>query len=165
VQATVIWEKETSFEKKFPLYSPVEQLMGGAIPGLVVLGSVRKQAEKAMKSKPLSSTPPWPLHQQLPPGSCPVWVPVLNPFTDEQQCGNVTWNQPFLLQVALIMVFHHSNRNPNWNTDLAYNVTLFFKCSWWLIFMADWTPSGFYKSFAGHFCEAFSWPDYSNLED
>jgi hypothetical protein len=28
--------------------------MGGAIPGLVVLGSVRKQAERAMGSKPVS---------------------------------------------------------------------------------------------------------------
>ena len=33
--------------------------MGGAIPGLVVLGSLRKQAEQAMRSKPVSSTPPW----------------------------------------------------------------------------------------------------------
>ena len=30
--------------------------MGGTIPGLVVLGSVRKQAEKAMRNKPVNST-------------------------------------------------------------------------------------------------------------
>ena len=44
-------------------------MVGGAIPGLVVLGSIRKQAEQAMRSKPVSSTPPWPLLQLLPPGS------------------------------------------------------------------------------------------------
>ena len=29
--------------------------MGGAIPGLVVLGSIRKPAEQAMRNKPVSS--------------------------------------------------------------------------------------------------------------
>jgi hypothetical protein len=46
--------------------------VGGAIPGLVVLGSIRKYAEQAMESKLVSSTPPWPLHQLLPPSSCPL---------------------------------------------------------------------------------------------
>ena len=39
--------------------------MGGAIPGLVVLGSIRKQTEKTMGSKPVNSSPPWPLYQLL----------------------------------------------------------------------------------------------------
>jgi hypothetical protein len=30
--------------------------VGGAITGLVVLGSIRKQAEQAVESKPVSST-------------------------------------------------------------------------------------------------------------
>jgi hypothetical protein len=47
-------------------------IVGGAILGLVILGSMRKQAEQARGNKPVSSTPPWPLHQLLPPGSCPV---------------------------------------------------------------------------------------------
>jgi hypothetical protein len=47
-------------------------IVGGAIPGLVVLGSIGKQAEQARGSKPVSSTPPWPLCQLLPPGSFPV---------------------------------------------------------------------------------------------
>ena len=47
-------------------------MVGGAIAGLAVLGSIRKQAEQAMKSKPVSSTPSWPLHQLLPPGSSPA---------------------------------------------------------------------------------------------
>ena len=46
--------------------------VAGVISGLVVLGSVRKQAEQAMRSKPVSSTPPLPPHQLLPPGSCLV---------------------------------------------------------------------------------------------
>jgi hypothetical protein len=33
-------------------------MMGGAIPGLAVLGSIREQAEQAVMSKPVSSTPP-----------------------------------------------------------------------------------------------------------
>jgi hypothetical protein len=40
-------------------------IVGGAIPGVVVLGSIREQAEQARESKPVSSTPPWPLHQLL----------------------------------------------------------------------------------------------------
>jgi hypothetical protein len=40
-------------------------LVGGAIPGLVVLSSTRKQAEQARGSKPVSNISPWPLHQLL----------------------------------------------------------------------------------------------------
>ena len=45
-------------------------------PWVVVPVSIRKQAEQAMRSNPDSSTPPWPLYQLLPPGSCPVWLPI-----------------------------------------------------------------------------------------
>jgi hypothetical protein len=38
-----------------------------AIPGLVVLGSISKQAEQARESKPVRNIPPWPLHQLLLP--------------------------------------------------------------------------------------------------
>jgi len=41
--------------------------MGGTIPGLVVLDSIRKQAEQARGSKPVSNIPPRPLHQLLLP--------------------------------------------------------------------------------------------------
>jgi hypothetical protein len=44
-----------------------EPIVGGAIPGLVLLRSVRKQAEQARGSKPVSNIPPWPLHQLLLP--------------------------------------------------------------------------------------------------
>jgi len=46
--------------------------VGGAVSGLVVLGSIRKQAEQATRSKPVSSFPLWPLHQLLLLGSSPA---------------------------------------------------------------------------------------------
>ena len=42
-------------------------LVGGAVPGLVVLDSIRKQVEQTRGSKPASNIPPWPLHQLLLP--------------------------------------------------------------------------------------------------
>lgn len=39
------------------------------------LSYIRNQTNHATKSKPVSCTPPWPLYQLLPPGSCPFWVP------------------------------------------------------------------------------------------
>ena len=42
-------------------------LVGGTISGLVVLGSIREQAEQARGSKPVKNIPPWPLHQLLLP--------------------------------------------------------------------------------------------------
>ena len=41
--------------------------MGGTISGLVVLDSIREQAEQARGSKPVSNIPSWPLHQLLLP--------------------------------------------------------------------------------------------------
>jgi hypothetical protein len=42
-------------------------LVGGTIFGLVVLGSIREQAEQARGSKPVKNIPPWSLHQLLLP--------------------------------------------------------------------------------------------------
>jgi hypothetical protein len=58
-------------------------IVGGVIPGLVLLGSIKKQAEKASKQQPfpsLKSPPPhptWSLHQLLPPGSSPAWAHII----------------------------------------------------------------------------------------
>jgi hypothetical protein len=41
--------------------------VGGAIPGLVVLDSIREHAEQARGSKPVRNIAPWPLHQLLLP--------------------------------------------------------------------------------------------------
>jgi hypothetical protein len=42
-------------------------LVSVTISGLVVLGSIRKQAEQVRGSKPIRNVPPWPLHQLLLP--------------------------------------------------------------------------------------------------
>jgi hypothetical protein len=42
-------------------------IVGDTIPGLGVLGSIRKQTEQARGSKPVSNIPPWPLYQLLLP--------------------------------------------------------------------------------------------------
>ena len=42
-------------------------LVGGTIPGLVVLGSIREQVEEARESKPVREIPPWPVHQLVLP--------------------------------------------------------------------------------------------------
>jgi hypothetical protein len=54
-------------------------IVGGAIPGQVVLDSIRKQAEQARGSKPVSNTPPWSLHQLLLPALCEFqsWLPLV----------------------------------------------------------------------------------------
>jgi hypothetical protein len=41
--------------------------VGSTISELVVLGSIRKQADQARGSKPESNIPPWPLYQLLLP--------------------------------------------------------------------------------------------------
>ena len=76
--AGVITEKGASVEersscKAFPQLVKKQggSTVGGAIPGLVVLGSIRKQTEQARGSKPISNIPPWPLHKLLPTSSCP----------------------------------------------------------------------------------------------
>jgi len=51
----------------------VQAIMGVCdVSQLVVFNSVRKQGEQNMGSKPINSTPSWPLHQLLLPGYCPA---------------------------------------------------------------------------------------------
>ena len=80
---------------------------------LRLVASIKREAEQAKESKPVSSTPWWPLHQLLPLGSCPVLlVPALTSFDDEQRCGSMS-KIKFPPQVVLVMVFHQSNSNTN----------------------------------------------------
>jgi hypothetical protein len=79
-----------------------EQVMGskpwGASHEEQVMGSKpwgASHGEQAMRSKP-ASTPPRPLHQFLPPGPCPIWVPALTSFNNEQWCGHLSQINPFL---------------------------------------------------------------------
>ena len=86
-----------------------EPLVGGAISGLAVLGSIRKQAEQARGSKPVSNIPPW----ASAPASWPAWVPVLTSLGDEQQCGKCKLNKPFPPQLASWSWCLCRNRNPD----------------------------------------------------
>jgi hypothetical protein len=61
--------------------------VGGTISGLVILGSIRKQAEQARGSKPVKNMSPWPLHQLLLPDlfEFQSWLPlVMNSNVDEE---------------------------------------------------------------------------------
>ena len=83
-------------------------------PGLVVLGSIKKQAEQAMVSNPVTSTPSYLLHQFLPPGSGSVWIPVQTSFSNGLQGGSGSQMNPFLSSLLLVMAFHHINSNPDY---------------------------------------------------
>lgn len=68
---------------------------------LVFPGSLRKQTEETMGSKPVSNSPPWPLHQFLP------LVPALFEFlSDFLWWITVTWknrpNNPFHCQITFL---------------------------------------------------------------
>jgi hypothetical protein len=62
----------------------------------VVLGSIRKEAEQTMRSKPVSSTPPRPLHQLLPSASHSVLSSGPGFFNDRLQTGSVNQINIFL---------------------------------------------------------------------
>lgn len=83
-----------------------QPIVGDVTPGLIVLGFVTKQPAQAMKNKPVSSTPPWPLH--------PIWVPGLTYFDDVQCCGRESQMNPFYSNLLLVMVFYCSNSHPNY---------------------------------------------------
>ena len=84
--------------------------MGGAIPGLAVLGSITKQAEKAMVSKPIHGL----CMSFLPPGSFLLeFLPSLLLMMDCLFYGTVSEINPFLPKLLLVMVFHHSNVSPD----------------------------------------------------
>jgi len=59
-------------------------LCSGATLEFMVLDFIRIQVEQPIRIKPVSSTPPTPLHQLILPGSSPVQVPVLIDFNNEQ---------------------------------------------------------------------------------
>ena len=69
--------------------------MGGAIPKLVDLGSIRKQAEQARESKPVSST----LHG-LCVNSCSRFLPCLS------SCPDFIFLKIYLFIVSTIVSLH-----------------------------------------------------------
>ena len=78
--------------------------MGSATPGQVVPGYIRKQAEKVMGNKPVSSVCPWPL---LDFQSRLHWR--MN-YKLKLEKNKTKQNNPFLPKMILAMVFYHSNR-------------------------------------------------------
>lgn len=55
---------------------------------------------------------PWLLHQWLTPGSFPIWFIILVFCSEKLQCWSINKIIPFFTQVALFILFHHSNDNP-----------------------------------------------------
>ena len=86
-----------------------------------------------------------PIYQLLPPGFCPVQVPVLTSFDDELWGGSLSQISPFLCQDALVMLFHHSNGTPDFNRSLVRLTTWGSKTcslsrrSQWLPTHREWT--------------------------
>ena len=78
--------------------------------GLVVLGSIREQAEQARGSKPVSNIPPWPLNQLLLPDLLEFqsWLPWW--WTAMWKCK---LNKPFPPQLASWSWCLCRNRNPD----------------------------------------------------
>ena len=71
------WLHKIQLESSFSMTDQcgrAQPMMGGAIPGLLILDSIRKQAEQVMGSKPVSSIPSSSLHQFLPPGFLPCLI-------------------------------------------------------------------------------------------
>lgn len=77
------------------------------IPGMMVLCSFRKQLEQTRRSKSVKDTPSCPLSQYLPLGTYLFQDLLLTYFNDDYVRVNKT-NLP--LQVALVVIFNHSNR-------------------------------------------------------
>jgi hypothetical protein len=77
-------------------------LVGGTILGLVVLGSIREQAEQARGGKPVRNIPPW-----LCISSWSLTCLSSSPdfLGDEQQYGSVSRINPFLPNLLLGHMF------------------------------------------------------------
>jgi hypothetical protein len=89
-----------------------QPIVSGAIPGLVVLGSIRTQADQAMGSKPVNNIPLWSLYHPQPPAFYPVWLPVPTSFNDGLLPGSVNQINPFFPSSFGHGVYH-SNSNTN----------------------------------------------------
>jgi hypothetical protein len=81
--------------------------------------------------------PPRAQHQLLPLGSCPVWVPVLTSFSDEQQYGGVSQVNPLVPN----LVFGHCALSQQWKPRVRQLVTTNINCqpqhgwtskTWWV---------------------------------
>ena len=90
-------------------------MVGDVTPGLVVLGSIRKQAKQARRSKPVSSTPSWPLHQLLLPDQVPVFLEFLSWLLSMTNSNVEVYTKQTLFSptcfLAMVFCYRHSNNN------------------------------------------------------
>ena len=83
-----------------------QPMVSGAIPGLVVLGSIRKQAEQVGEASQKAAP-----HSGLCISSC-LQDPALTASDNELLCGTVNEINPSPGNLLLVMMFHHNNSNP-----------------------------------------------------
>ena len=83
------------------LWERVQPIVGGATPGLLILNSIRKQAKQALRSKSVKQQPSM-ASVSAPAFRClPCLSSCLTSFSDEQQCGSISWINPFLPSLLL----------------------------------------------------------------
>lgn len=78
-----------------------QPMVDWAVPGLVVLDSIMRQAEQVSGTKPVSSILPWPLYQLLLPGSILAWA-VLTSTNEELLSGTIRQINPFFLNLLSV---------------------------------------------------------------
>lgn len=78
--------------------------MGITTHWLLVLDGIRMWVKQAMRTKPVSSTSPWPL-PQVPALTLWWWTVTV--------MENLNGTHPFLTTLLLIVVFYYSKSNPN----------------------------------------------------
>lgn len=71
----------------------------------------------------------------LPPGSCPVWAPVLTAFSYEQQCGSISPNNFFPPQLArwsqrFIVTIETLTQRPGWSWTPGFHGSSCFCLGW-----------------------------------
>jgi hypothetical protein len=96
------------------IHGEAPPIVGAVSSGLVVLGSIRKQAEQASKGHPSVASASAPASApasrfQLCLSSC---LDFLHGRTVMSKCKT---NKPLHPNLLLVMAFHHTNRNPTEN--------------------------------------------------
>ena len=83
-----------------------------------------KTSLKAMESKPVSSIH----HPAFASAPAPRDQPCLSSCPGFLRCGSTTWIKTLLLELALVMVFLHSDGNPDWEIAHAHGSLSPLKC-------------------------------------
>lgn len=132
-------------------------MMYHAIPRLVVLVSIRIQAEQVMKNNLVSNSLLRLLHQLLPSGSCPFWVSLLNSSHDEQWCGSVSQIKPLLSEFLwpwclITAILTLTKVAVNLINVIIFKYRMhaknFLKCSQEMSYLRFWVSNTFCKTFS-----------------